>query len=125
MPSKEGTESSAHRDQREREYWMPAVSGEAEVKRNALLAFLDFHRRSADGSFRVVKVSAEHMASEIGRELDSFTEKDVECQQVRDGWICTIRHLHLSKTQKGMPRVFEYKVRDDPSTAKYDCRAVD
>jgi hypothetical protein len=103
---------------------MPTVFSEAEVKRNALLAFFDFHRRFADGSFRVVKMSAKDLASEIGREPDSFTENDVECQQVRDGWICTVRHLHLSKTQKGMPRVFEYKVRDDPSTAKYDCRAV-
>ena len=103
---------------------MAAVLSKAEVKRNALLAFVDFHRRSTDGSFRVVKVSAEDMTSEIGREVNSFTEKDVECRPVRDGWICTIHHLHLSKTQKGIPRVFEYEVRDDPSKAIYDCKAV-
>jgi len=117
-------QSVAHGGQTEREYWMPAVLSEAEVRRNALTSFLDFHRRSADGSFRVVKMSAKGLAPETGREVNSFAEKDVECQQVCDGWICTIRHLHLSKTQKGMPRVFEYEVRGDPSTAKYDCRAV-
>jgi len=79
MPSKESTESPAHGGQTEREYWMAAVLSKAEVKRNALLAFVDFHRRSTDGSFRVVKVSAEDMTSEIGREVNSFTEKDVEC----------------------------------------------
>jgi len=104
---------------------MAAVFNEAEVKQNALLAFRDFHRRSADGSFRGAKISAGDMTSESDRDVDSFTQKDVECRQVPDGWVCTIHHLHLSKTQKGIPRIFEYKVGDDPTQAKYDCRSAD
>jgi hypothetical protein len=92
------------------------------AKRNALLAFIDFHRQSVDTTTRVVKLPLDLAASHIGLETDSFTDKDVECRQTRDGWVCVIRHLHLSKTQKGMPHVFEYEIEDDPTKARYDCR---
>jgi hypothetical protein len=54
--------------------------------------------------------------------MDSFTEEDVECRQTRGGWTCIIQHLHISKTQKGMPHVFEYELEDDPTKARYDCK---
>jgi hypothetical protein len=100
---------------------MPRISEEL-AKRNALLAFIDFHRLSTDTTTRVVKLPLDRAASDIGLEMDSFTDRDVECRQTHDGWVCVIRHLHLSKTQKGMPHVFEYEIEDDPAKARYDCR---
>jgi hypothetical protein len=59
---------------------------------------------------------------DLKRETGSFTEEDVECRQTRDGWVCVIHHLHMSKTQKGRLYVFEYEVKDDPTKARCDCK---
>ena len=100
---------------------MPRISREL-AKRNALLAFIGFHRQSVDTITRVVRLPLNLAGSHIGVETDSFTDKDVECRQMHDGWVCLIRHIHLSKTQKGMPHVFEYEIEDDPTKSRYDCR---
>jgi hypothetical protein len=101
---------------------MPTVLNELDAKRNALSAFLDFHRRFADTTTYVVRPPLERAAANLKLETDSFTEEDVECRHTRGGWVCVIHHLHMSKTQKGMPHIFEYEVRDDPSKARYDCK---
>jgi hypothetical protein len=100
---------------------MPIISEEL-AKRNALSAFVEFHRQSADATIRVVKFPLDSSASDMALERDSFTDKDVECRHTQDGWVCVIRHLHLSKTQKGMPHIFEYEIQDDPAKARYECR---
>jgi hypothetical protein len=100
---------------------MPRISEEL-TRRNALLAFVEFHRQSTDGTTRVVKLPLDSAASDMVLETDSFTDRDVECRQTQDGWVCVISHLHLSKTQKGMPHIFEYEIQDDPAKARYECR---
>jgi len=101
---------------------MPTVLSEEEVERSALSAFIRFHRQSANGSIRIVKVPVEEATPEVGLEMDSFTEEDVKCRRTNGGWACTIQHLHLSKTQKGMPYVFEYEVEDDLRKATFRCK---
>ena len=103
---------------------MPEVLNELDAKRNVLSAFVDFHRRSADTTTRAVRLPLDRAAPGLEREMDSFTEKDVECRQTHSGWVCLIQHLHMSKTQKGMPYIFEYEVRDDPTKARYDCKST-
>ena len=101
---------------------MPAVLNEQDAKRNALSAFFDFHRESADATTQTMRPSLDRATLSLKRETDSFTEEDVECRQTRDGWVCVIHHLHVSKTQKGRPHIFEYEVKDDPTKARYDCK---
>jgi hypothetical protein len=101
---------------------MPAVLNEQDAKRNALSAFVDFHRRSADTTTHAVRLPLDRATPGLEREMDSFTEEDVECRQMRNGWVCVIHHLHMSKTRKGMSHVFEYEVKDDPAKARCDCK---
>jgi len=101
---------------------MSTVMSEMDAKRNALSAFVDFHRRSADTITHVVKVPLDQAAPDLKLEMDSFTEDDVECRQMPDGSVCVINHLHMSKTQKGMPHIFEYEIKDDPAKARYQCK---
>jgi hypothetical protein len=107
---------------RKKEQFMPTVLNELEAKRNTLAAFIHFHRQFADGMIRVVRMPVDGATPEVGLGMDSFTEGDVKCRQIHGGWACLIHHLHLSKTQKGMPHIFEYEVEDDPTKARYDCK---
>jgi len=101
---------------------MPIVLNELDAKRNALSAFVDFHRRSADTITHVVKLPLDQAPPDLKLETGSFTEEDVECRQMPDRWVCVIHHLHMSKTQKGMPHIFEYEVKDDTTKARYECK---
>jgi len=101
---------------------MPAVLNEQDAKRNALSAFVNFHRELADTTIHAVRLPLDRTTPGFEREMDSFTEEDVECRQTRNGWVCVIHHLHMSKTSKGMPHIFEYEVKDDPGKARCDCK---
>ena len=101
---------------------MPAVLNEQDAKRNALSAFVDFHRELADTTTHAVRLPLDRAPPGLEREMDSFTEEDVECRQTSNGWVCVIHHLHMSKTRKGMSHIFEYAVKDDPAKARCDCK---
>ena len=103
---------------------MPAVLNERDAKRNALSAFVSFHRELAGSTTHVVRLPLDPATRGLEREMDSFTEEDVECRQTRNGWVCVIHHLHMSRARKGMSHIFEYEVKDDPAKARYDCKPV-
>jgi len=101
---------------------MPAVLNEQDAKRNALSAFVDFHRELAGTTTQAVRLPLDRATRGLEREMDSLTEEDVKCRQTRNGWVCVIHHLHMSKTRKGMSHIFEYEVKDDPAKARCDCK---
>ncbi len=102
--------------------FMPAVLSEQDAKRNAFSAFVNFHREIADTPTHAVRLPLDRATPGFEREMDSFTEEDVECRQTRNGWVCAIHHLHMSKTRKGMSHIFEYEGKNDPAKASCDCK---
>jgi hypothetical protein len=87
--------------------YLPTAINELEARRNALSMFIEFHKQSTERSTRAVRFEPNGMSPTLGPGIDVFSEGDVKCNRTNGGWTCVIYHLHVSKTQKGMPYVFE------------------
>ena len=102
---------------------MPSALSRTEAKQNALSAFIRFHKESNQIT-RAVKMEPNDASRGVGTDTDIFTEEDVKCSLTRGLWVCLIYHLHLSRTQKGMPYVFKYVVQDNLLKAKFECKPI-
>jgi hypothetical protein len=103
---------------------MPAVINETEARRNTLSSFIEFHRQSTERPLRAVRFEPNGTSPTAGSAIDMFSEADVKCNRKNGSWTCVIYHLHVSKTQKGMPHVFKYTVEDDPARARFECKPI-
>ena len=103
---------------------MVAVISELEARRNALSMFIEFHKQPSEQPVRAVRFEPNGTSPTMGSAIDVFSETDVKCNRRNGSWICVIYHLHVSKTQKGMPHVFEYIIENDATKARFDCKPM-